>query len=166
MDIKAEVRHLEEAQKKLDRIASNLGGQPFIDGMHEACLIVEREAKILAPVDTGRLRSSITSVVRVHGNTMEGVVGSAVKYAPFRELGTRPHFVPAQYIETWAKRHGVDFYGVPTAHRARWTEMYGRFTGIFVTGKATPFLMPAFEKNVERIRRLVGDVVAKIVKGK
>jgi len=50
----------------------------------KACLLVERDAKILCPVDTGRLRSSITH--EVEGTT--GRVGSNVEYARAVELGS------------------------------------------------------------------------------
>jgi len=49
----------------------------------KACLMVERDAKIFCPVDTGRLRSSITH--EIEGTT--GRVGSNVEYARRVELG-------------------------------------------------------------------------------
>ncbi len=57
--------------------------------MKEAVQIVEREAKHRAPVDTGRLRASITNDVREMGSEIQGVVGSNVLYAPYQEFGTR-----------------------------------------------------------------------------
>ena len=55
--------------------------------MEKACLIVERDAKINAPVDTGRLRASITHEVEVT-EEITGRVGTNVKYAPYQEFGT------------------------------------------------------------------------------
>lgn len=52
-------------------------------------LEVEKNAKQLAPFDTGRLRNSITHTVVSKPNGAAAVVGSAVEYAPFVELGTR-----------------------------------------------------------------------------
>ena len=65
-------------------------------GMQKAVLIVERQAKKDCPVDTGRLRSSITS--EVSGD--EGKVGTNVEYAADVELGTTrrpatPYLFPA-----------------------------------------------------------------------
>ena len=54
------------------------------DALGRACLLVENDAKTKCPVDTGMLRSSITSVVE--GNV--GVVGTNVEYAPYVEFGT------------------------------------------------------------------------------
>lgn len=49
---------------------------------------VEAEAKRLAPVDTGRLRSSITSEVRIYGRVIYGRVGTRVRYARYVHNGT------------------------------------------------------------------------------
>lgn len=65
-------------------------------GLQKAVLAVEREAKRDCPVDTGRLRSSITG--RIEGST--GIVGTNVEYAAFVEHGTgrgsaQPFLFPA-----------------------------------------------------------------------
>lgn len=59
------------------------------EAITEATVKVEGEAKNLAPVDTGRLRSSIGHDIRRDGRGVYGVVGTDVEYAPFVELGTR-----------------------------------------------------------------------------
>jgi HK97 gp10 family phage protein len=69
-------------------------------------LLIEREAKILCPVDTGRLRSSITTWVDakgLHGRVTAGGTafdGTNVYYAIFVEQGTwkmeaQPYLIPA-----------------------------------------------------------------------
>lgn len=50
---------------------------------------VEGAAKRLAPVDTGRLRASITHEVGKDAQGPVGIVGSDVSYAPHQEFGTR-----------------------------------------------------------------------------
>lgn len=50
---------------------------------------VHNRAKQLCPVDTGRLRSSISWRIDRVGGQAVGVVGTNVNYAPFVELGTR-----------------------------------------------------------------------------
>jgi len=62
----------------------------------KACLMVERDAKKLCAVDTGRLRSSIT--YEIEGTT--GKVGTNVDYAKYIEFGTekmspQPYLRPA-----------------------------------------------------------------------
>lgn len=49
---------------------------------------VETAAKRLCPVDTGRLRSSITHEIGEDRQGLVGVVGTDVEYAPHVEFGT------------------------------------------------------------------------------
>lgn len=61
---------------------------------------VESRAKVLAPVDTGRLRSSITWRLGADGGGLFAEVGTNVEYAPFQEFGTKyqrahPFLIPA-----------------------------------------------------------------------
>ena len=55
---------------------------------------VEREAKKICPVDTGRLRASITTIVEENPDITRVKVGTNIKYAPYVEFGTR--FMRAQ----------------------------------------------------------------------
>lgn len=63
--------------------------------LRKAALIVERDAKILVPVDTGLLRNSITT--SVEGNT--AIIGTSIEYAAKVELGInqkrQPFLTPA-----------------------------------------------------------------------
>ena len=52
--------------------------------IEKAALTLERNAKQKCPVDTGKLRASITTEV---GN-LEAEVGTNVEYAPYVEFGT------------------------------------------------------------------------------
>lgn len=56
--------------------------------LERRCIQVERAAKRLCPVLTGRLRSSITHEVQQGSTGLVGLVGSDVTYAPYVELGT------------------------------------------------------------------------------
>lgn len=60
-----------------------------LKGITEACLLVEGQAKALAPVDTGLLRDSITHKVEARDGELVGVVGTHVEYAPHIEYGTK-----------------------------------------------------------------------------
>ncbi|MFZ5688673.1 MAG: HK97-gp10 family putative phage morphogenesis protein [Bacillota bacterium] len=65
--------------------ATNAAEKALLKG----ALLVERDAKQNTPVDTGRLRASITH--RLSGAGTERVVveiGTATEYAPFVEFGT------------------------------------------------------------------------------
>ena len=148
MQVDIEVKGLIETQKKLDQVARDLHGSPMIDAMQSATLIVTREARVNAPVDTGRLRSSITPEVRPHGNDVQGVVGSNVVYAPFQEVGTRPFWPRMDALATWASRHGTTAYLVAL--------------GISRHGiKDKRYLQKAFEDNRQRII----DIIERGVKG-
>lgn len=58
-----------------------------------AAVVVENSAKRRCPVDSGRLRSSIT-----HDSDGDGfIVGTNVEYASFVELGTR-NMAPEPYL--------------------------------------------------------------------
>ena len=133
-----EVNGLLETQRNLERAAANLHGTPVINAFRDATLIIQRDAKINAPVDTGRLRASITPEVKAFGNEIQGIVGSNVVYAPFMELGTRPHWPPVAALEVWARRHGMNAFVVARAIATK---------GI----KARKFLQNAFETNRARI---------------
>lgn len=49
---------------------------------------IERGAKRICPVDTGRLRASITHSLEQDSAGLVGVVGTDVEYAPYVFLGT------------------------------------------------------------------------------
>jgi HK97 gp10 family phage protein len=56
------------------------------DLMQKVGWMVEAEAKRLCPVDTGRLRASITNQVNPIDSSV--IIGTNVKYAPYVEYGT------------------------------------------------------------------------------
>jgi hypothetical protein len=58
------------------------------------------------PVDTGRLRNSITHEVDRGQVPQFARVGTNVVYARAVEFGSRPHFPPLAALQPWAQRHG------------------------------------------------------------
>jgi HK97 gp10 family phage protein len=100
--LRAEIKGLEELQKKQEKIVRSLRGAPFLQAMRDAVLIVYRAAKLNTPVDTGRLRASIIPEVRTIGRVITGIIGTNVVYAahvekpgPVRRSGRRPYMKPA-----------------------------------------------------------------------
>lgn len=74
------------------------------NGLETVGLLGERYAKKGCPVDTGRLRNSITHDV----SDLSVYIGTNVEYAPYVELGTsrqkaQPYLVPA------AKNHSSEY---------------------------------------------------------
>jgi HK97 gp10 family phage protein len=72
--------------------------------LQRAGVQVQNHAKMLCPVDTGRLRASIqtTNVRKAGTNSLSVRIGSAVNYARHVELGTyrmraRPYLRPALF---------------------------------------------------------------------
>lgn len=69
-----------------------------------AALSTERDAKILAPVDTGNLRSSITSTIR----GLSAEVGPTAAYGLYVELGTS-RMAPQAYMGPATDRAAAAF---------------------------------------------------------
>ena len=91
---------------------------------------VESYAKGLAPVDTGALRNSITH--RMDGESV--IVGSAIHYAPYVELGTGRNFVaPPQWMQNNAPRGAGVINGVTSR----------------------PFLRPAVENHIDEYKDII-----------
>lgn len=102
-------------QKAIDRALEKIGGT------------AETEAKKRCPVDTGRLRASITHQrSTAEKDTM--LVGTNVEYAPYVELGHDQE--AGRYVAAIGKR-------LVASH---------------VNGK--PFLRPAVEENTARFREI------------
>lgn len=157
-DANITIAGLIETRRKLDQVARDVHGGEMIDGMRQAAMLVTRDARLLAPVDTGVLRASILPSVETTHNSVVGIVGSNRRYAPFMEEGTgvyagnSPYFPPPAALETWARRHGTTGYQVALA--------------IFRAGGLKPrkFLERALKQNEERIINLIGRVVSSIVR--
>jgi HK97 gp10 family phage protein len=147
--VEIEIHGFDEVMAHLDSVKGKL--EVPKEPMVEAALIVAISARRKAPVDTRRLQSSIMPSIRRFGNEVMGVVGSNVKYAPFMELGTKPHFPPLQALEAWAERHGTTAYVVARAISRR---------GL----KPRRYLQKAVEENTRKVVRLIGHFVAKIIR--
>lgn len=62
---------------------------PVAKAIEREAVAVERRAKRLCPVDTGRLRASITHRTGRDQRGIVGIIGTNVNYAVFVEMGTR-----------------------------------------------------------------------------
>lgn len=151
--IDIEVKGLIEAQREQERIIRDLHGAPMLDAMRDATLIVTGAAKKNSPVDTGRLRASITPEVRMMGDTITGVVGSNVVYAAAQELGSDSYVIvpKTKQVLHWITKSGEDAFAKFVIH-----------PGI----KGKRYLQRAFEDNRERIVKRLGDGVHFVVEKK
>ena len=97
----AEIRN-DHTDEVLDAISEQLG-----IGLETVGLVAEGYAKRLCPVDTGRLRNSISHAV--HGNA--AYIGTNVDYAVYVEMGTRN--TPAQpYLKPAATDHMDEYRSI------------------------------------------------------
>lgn len=98
--------------------------------LESAALVVQGHAREASPVDTGRLRQSITYHLDASPMPLYAKVGSNVQYAPFMEYGTgalsdKPaavsgwQFPDGPELDVWARRHGFDS-GKTVASIIRW----------------------------------------------
>ena len=87
-----------KGQKELNAKLNRIGKLDLTEVISKSALRVERSAKEIVPVDTGLLRSSITTSVQ--GNTAE--VGTSIEYAANVELGIgqrpQPYLTPALFM--------------------------------------------------------------------
>lgn len=99
--IENEKEVMEELKKYPELINKNL-----IDYIKLALMGIQRNAKMIAPVDTGRLKTDIRTDLRIQSNQIKGVIFNDVYYALFVHEGTsrmraRPYF--KQAVENGAR---------------------------------------------------------------
>lgn len=71
----------------------------------ETALLIETDAKQFAPVDTGRLRSSIHAEIAPNG--LSATVEVSVNYAAFVEMGTRRQRAQPFLFPAYEKNRGA-----------------------------------------------------------
>ena len=105
----------------------------------KCCALVERAAKQKAPKGDGDLRRSITS--KVEG--LEGVVFTALEYAPYVEYGT------GLFAENGNGRKDVPW--VYCDDKGNWHTTSGR--------QPSPYMRPALNENRENIKRILKEAL-------
>jgi len=153
--IKFEIIDDKNKIEELAQKANELHGPDMVHGIQRATNIVQNHAKIEAPVDTGRLRGSITSQINVRTSSyfdpvVEGIVGTNVKYGLYMEAGTKPHMPPISALETWARRHHTTAWSVALAIAKHGT-------------KPRNYFDKAFKIAAPKVEKIIGGVVSGIV---
>lgn len=92
---------------------ANAIDRALVAALEEIGLVAEGYAKRACPVDTGRLRNSITHIVDEGGKC--AVIGTNVEYAPYVELGTR-HQKPQPYLKPAAEDHESTYRSIFRKH--------------------------------------------------
>ena len=90
------IKGLDALLAQLDNLGGNVENA-LVNGIDKSAQRVKRAAKLLAPVDTGRLRNSIQhKTVKANGK-IEGSVFTNVEYAPYVEFGARQSPTPFMF---------------------------------------------------------------------
>lgn len=92
---------------------ANAIDRALVAALEEVGLVAEGYAKRACPVDTGRLRNSITNIV--DEGTRHVVIGTNVEYAPYVELGTRRQ-KPQPFLKPAAEDHASTYKGIFLKH--------------------------------------------------
>ena len=123
---------------------------PIAGFLKRSALTIELNAKTSAPVDTGRLRSSIITDIQ----PLSARIGPTVEYAPYVEFGTRPHWAPMGALQPWAGRHGFG-----AGAKGDWLV---RFIISKRGTKAHPFMRPAAQKSLAAVRGFANQMLTEI----
>ena len=129
------VDNSEAAKRELERAA--------IRGLTKAAMLVESQAVLLVPVNTGGLRSSIG--YQVNESELVAYVGTNCEYAIYVEFGV------GEFAENGNGRKGGWLYKAPNGE-VRFT--YGM--------PPQPYLRPAFRKNQKAIRDILADCLREL----
>ncbi len=98
---------LRGARRLIEKVNDpRLIAEPVRTFFHQASVAVAGEVRERTPVNTGRLRNSITNEVDRRRVPLFAKVGTNVSYARFVEEGSRPHWPPLSALQPWARRHG------------------------------------------------------------
>lgn len=123
---------------QLDNIASNVLPEAIRKALEQSCLIVEGDAKVRCPVDSGQLRQSINH--KVEDRT--GQVSTNVEYAPYVEIGTGIYSSEGGGRQTpWVYQDA----------KGQWHRTSGQ--------KPHPFMKPALEQNTSKIIDQFKDLI-------
>ena len=129
------VDNSEAVKRELERAA--------IRGLIKASLLVESQAALLVPVDTGALRNSIG--YKVNESELAAYIGTNCEYAIYVEFGT------GEFAENGNGRKGGWLYKTPNGE-VRFT--YGM--------PPQPYLRPAFRQNQKAIRDILADCLREL----
>ena len=129
------VDNSEAVKRELERAA--------IRGLIKASMLVENQAVLLAPVNTGALRNSIG--YKVNESELAAYIGTNCEYAIYVEYGT------GEFAEKGNGRKGGCVYKTPNGE-VRFT--YGM--------SPKPYLRPAFRRNKKAIRDILADCLREL----
>ena len=146
--MKVSLSGLNDLLNKLDRTEDAINRGIKI-GLKKSAFLLEREAKLTAPTDTGRLKSSISTSFTNNGYTAH--VAPHVYYANYIEYGTGKYNVNGPFRTT-----GWTYY--VSDKRSKW---YGYHWNEGM--KPKPFMENAWENKKEKAKEIVKDEIKKSI---
>lgn len=114
-----------------------------IKWLKAAALVIQSQAKTLAPVDTSNLKTSINHKVEV--SKLEAYIGTNCDYAIYVEFGT------GEFAENGNGRKGGWVYTDPSGK-----------THFTMGMKPKPYLRPAYRKNKQALKQLLNKYLKEI----
>ena len=81
------IKNIDKLAKKLALLGGNVEGT-FKKSIDNQCREIQDEAKLLCPVDKGKLRESIKRRIQVDNGCIKGTVYTNEEYAAYVEFGT------------------------------------------------------------------------------
>lgn len=109
----SDISGLVEVREDNREAIANAIDRALVAALEEVGLVAEGYAKRACPVDTGRLRNSITHIV--DEGTRHVIIGTNVEYAPYVELGTR-HQKPQPFLKPAAEDHASTYSSIFRKH--------------------------------------------------
>lgn len=109
----SDISGLVEVREDNREAIANAIDRALVAALEEVGLVAEGYAKRACPVDTGRLRNSITHIVNEGGKC--AVIGTNVEYAPYVELGTR-HQEKQPFLKPAAEDHASTYSSIFRKH--------------------------------------------------
>lgn len=170
------IEGLDVLMAKLDKLGGN-AEEALRSGVEKATRRVKRDAKLLCPVDNGKLRNSIQHKVEKFQGKVEGLVFTNMEYAAYVEFGTGPKGEASQAIRPSGISYKQDPWFIPVDKISADTAEKYHFQKIKVgSGEdakqyyicygqpAHPFLYPALIQNQENIKKDVTAVIKAALK--
>lgn len=148
------IQNIDKLMKKLQKLNID-SKQELKQSMERNIKMVQGEAKLLCPVDTGSLRNSIVTNVKETSKGIEAKVSTHYEIAPYVEFGTGRK----------GKESGGDKYPGPLSYRQdKWLANIPDVGYRWVEGQAAqPYLYPALKNNEELVKKnIASDLEKKI----
>lgn len=163
-----EIQGTDRLIRKFRRMGSQQMNQTMQRAVHNAAKIIQAEAKLRAPANTGELRSKIKTRSKMDGNKAVGEIFVASEYGVYVEFGTGPKGaanhagtspkISVSYRSTpwYVHESQIDIGPYHFAKRGEFYKIYGQ--------AAQPYLYPALKDNEKRVTKNIDNYVKRKIR--